>query len=52
MKHITKKVTDLSGKEMILIVDERLNKLKGKIQAPKKLEEANNDLKKMKGLPK
>ena len=35
-----------------LIVDENLNKLKGKILAPKKLEEANTRLKRMKSLPK
>ena len=52
MKEFTHKVNDSWGKEMILIVDERLNKLKGKIQAPKKLEEANRELKKMKTLPK
>ncbi len=34
--------------EVIYIVDENLNKLKGKVLAPKKLEEANKLLKKLK----
>ena len=52
MKKIEKKVKTSWGHEMTLTVDEKLNKLKGKILAPKKLEEANKHLRKMKSLPK
>ena len=52
MKQRIKKVTTSWGKEITLIVDEKLNKLKGKILAPKKLEEANKHLRRMKSLPK
>lgn len=51
MKKVERKVTTSWGKEITLTVDENLNKLKGKILAPKKLEEANKHLKRMK-LPK
>jgi hypothetical protein len=51
MKQRVKKVTTSWGTEITLIVDENLNKLKGKILAPKKLEEANKHLRKMKSLP-
>jgi hypothetical protein len=40
------------GHELTLTVDENLNKLKGKVLAPKKLEEANKHLRRMKGFPK
>jgi hypothetical protein len=40
------------GSKITLTVDENLNKLKGKILAPKKLEEANKALSRMKNLPK
>jgi hypothetical protein len=52
MKKIEKKVTTPWGHEMTLTVDENLNKLKGKILAPKKLAEANKHLRRMKSLPK
>jgi len=52
MKQTVKKVTTSWGKEITLIVDENLNKLKGKVLAPKKLEEANKHLRRMKSLPK
>jgi hypothetical protein len=51
MKKMERKVTSL-GQEITLTVDENLNKLKGRILAPKKLEEANKHLRKMKHLPK
>ncbi|HWK03487.1 MAG TPA: hypothetical protein VNS58_07640 [Puia sp.] len=38
-------------REFNLTIDENLNKLKGKVLAPKKLEEANKHLKRMKSLP-
>lgn len=47
-----KKGTSFWDQKLILIVDERLNKLKGKIFAPEKLKKANDDLSKMKCLPK
>jgi hypothetical protein len=40
------------GQEITLTVDENLNNLKGRILAPKKLDEANKHLRKMKSLPK
>ncbi len=46
-----KKYTTPWGQQVTLTVDENLNKLKGKNLAPKKLEEANLQLRKMK-LPK
>ncbi|MHA4812561.1 hypothetical protein ACX0G9_30995 [Flavitalea flava] len=51
MKKVEKNIS-FWDRKINLIVDEKLNKLKGKILAPKKLEEANNDLSKMKCLPK
>jgi hypothetical protein len=51
MKNREFKVKSPWGHELTLTVDERLNKLKGKILAPKKLEEANKHLRRMK-LPK
>ena len=41
MKKVIKHKGGLSKKEMTFTVDENLNKLKGKVLAPKKLEEAN-----------
>ena len=35
-----------------VVIDERLNKLKGKVWATKKLEEANKRLSRIKSLPK
>ncbi|MHA4811669.1 hypothetical protein ACX0G9_26470 [Flavitalea flava] len=48
----TEKKTSFWDSEFDMIVDEKLNKLKGEILAPKKLEEANKHLSKMKSLPK
>jgi len=45
--------SDLFQQEVTLTVDENLNRLKGKVLAPKKLAAANRALKKLKGsLPK
>ena len=52
MKKIEQKITTSWGREITLTVDENLNRLKGRILAPKKLEEANKHLRKMKSLPK
>ena len=50
---VIKYQSDLFKKEVTLTVDEALNKLKGQILAPRKLEAANKALKKLKnGLPK
>jgi hypothetical protein len=50
---VIKYQSDLFKQEVTLIVDENLNKLKGKVLAPKKLEAANKALRKLKGaLPK
>lgn len=38
----------LFQQELILTIDEELNKLKGKVHAPKKLEQANKALKGLK----
>lgn len=51
MKKIIKTRSNLFEKEITITIDEKLNKLKGKILAPKKLEKANKQLKKMKSLP-
>ncbi len=39
--------SDLFGQEVSLTIDENLNKLKGKVLAPKKLEAANKALQKL-----
>lgn len=52
MKKRESKVKTPWGHELTLTVDEELNKLKGKVLAPKKLEEAKKRLRRMKGLPK
>jgi hypothetical protein len=45
--------SELFPQEVSLTVDENLNKLKGKVLAPKKLAAANQSLRKLKGsLPK
>ena len=50
---VTKFKSDLFKQEVTLTVDENLNKLKGKILAPKKLETANKSLLRLKNvLPK
>lgn len=52
-KKVIKYQSDLFKKELTLTVDPSLNKLKGKTLAPKKLEEANKSLRKLKNvLPK
>lgn len=48
-KKVIKVKSEISQKEITLTVDEKLNMLKGKILAPKKLEEANKALKKLEG---
>ena len=40
--------SDLFKQEVTLTIDENLNKLKGKVLAPKKLEAANKSLRKLK----
>lgn len=52
MKKRESKVKTPWGHELTLTVDEELNKLKGKVLAPKKLDEANKRLRRMKGFPK
>ncbi|HEY4063713.1 MAG TPA: hypothetical protein VGM30_17515 [Puia sp.] len=52
MKKQSKKSSNLFDREITLIIDEKLNQLKGKILAPKKLAEANKILRKVKSLPK
>ncbi|NLR82345.1 hypothetical protein [Chitinophaga eiseniae] len=46
-KKIIKVSSQLSKQEFTLTVDEKLNQLKGKILAPKKLAEANKALQKL-----
>jgi len=41
--------SDLFQQEVTLTVDENLNKLKGRVLAPKKLAAANRSLKKLRG---
>jgi hypothetical protein len=45
---IIKHKSDLFNQEVTLTIDENLNKLKGKVLAPKKLEAANKSLRKLK----
>jgi hypothetical protein len=50
---MTKYNSELFQQEVTLIVDDNLNKLKGKVLAPKKLAAANKSLKRLKNsLPK
>ena len=51
MKKMVKTHSSLFNKDVTITIDESLNKLKGKILAPKKLAQANKQLKKMKTLP-
>lgn len=44
-QQIIKYQSDLFKQEVILTVDEKLNKLKGKVLLPEKQEQANRDLK-------
>jgi hypothetical protein len=48
MKQVIKYKSELSGQEMTFTVSEKLNKLKGKVLAPKKLADANKLLRKLK----
>jgi hypothetical protein len=48
MKKVFKYKSDLFNQVVTYTVDENLNKLKGKVLAPKKLEEANKLLRKLK----
>ena len=48
MKRSTKYKSDLLGQEVTFTVSEKLNKLKGKVLAPKKLAEANKALRELK----
>ncbi|HVU95395.1 MAG TPA: hypothetical protein VHE34_09230 [Puia sp.] len=52
MKKRSKQSTHLFDRKVTLIVDEKLNLLKGKVLAPKKLAEMNELLAKVKSLPK
>jgi hypothetical protein len=45
---VIKYKSKFSGQEITLTVDENLNKLKGKVLAPRKLEDANRLLRKLK----
>lgn len=51
MKKVTKSYSGLFDKKITFTIDEKLTKLQGKIMAPKKLEEANKHLSRMKSLP-
>jgi len=48
MKRSTKYKSELTGQEVTFTVSEKLNKLKGKVLAPKKLADANKLLRKLK----
>ena len=48
MKRATKYKSELTGTEVTFTVSEKLNKLKGKVLAPKKLSDANKLLRKLK----
>ena len=52
MKKQSRQSTSLFDRKVTLIVDEKLNRLKGRNLAPKKLAEANELLRKVKSLPK
>lgn len=53
MKQVIKYKSELTGQELTFTVSEKLNKLKDKVLAPKKLAEANELLQKLKtSLPK
>ncbi len=52
MKKLAKKKKSLWDYKLTFIVSEDLNKLKGKVLAPEKLELANRHLRKMRSLPK
>ena len=48
MKRVTKYKSELTGQEITFTVSEKLNKLKGKAHAPKKLAEVNELLRNLK----
>ena len=48
MKQAIKHKDELTGSEVTFTVSEKLNKLKGKVLAPKKLADANKLLRKLK----
>jgi len=48
MKKVIKHKSELFGQEITFTVNEKLNKLKGKVLAPKKLADANKLLRKLK----
>jgi len=48
VKKVIKHKSELAGREITFTVSEKLNKLKGKVLAPKKLADANNILRKLK----
>jgi hypothetical protein len=52
MKKRSEKSTSFFDRKVTLVVDEKLNRLKGKVLAPRKLAEANELLSKVKSLPK
>jgi hypothetical protein len=52
MKKQSQKSTSFFDRKITLIVDEKLNRLKGKVLAPKKLADANKLLQQIKTLPK
>ena len=47
---IIKYKSDLFKQEVTLTIDDNLNKLKGKVLAPKKLEAANKSLRRLKDI--
>lgn len=47
-KQVIKYYCDLFNREVTLTVDPELNKLKGTVQAPRKLAEANESLRRLK----
>ena len=51
MKKAVKIEDVVLGNQVTITIDEQLNKLKGKILAPKKLAQANKNLRKIKKLP-
>jgi hypothetical protein len=52
MKKVFTSHSELFNQQVTITIDERLGKLKPENLAPKKLEEANRHLRKMKSLPK
>jgi hypothetical protein len=48
MKQVIKHKSELGGRDITFTISEKLNKLKGKVLAPKKLADANKLLRKLK----